>query len=60
MSIKKPLDNLGQILFVTQSGEDRVMTISVMNCEKHNDTTTITDYTGSDWCVQCLEEELNV
>ena len=28
---------------------------SSLNCETHGDTLHITDNTGSDWCVKCLE-----
>jgi len=60
MSKKNPINELGQIVFTNLHGGEKLLVVQIMNCEKHNDTTCVTDSSGSDWCIKCLEEELSV
>lgn len=36
----------------------RLFTASILDCDRHGGNLTITDPSGSDWCVACLEEML--
>ena len=35
---------------------DKLFTASILDCERHGGNLSITDPSGSDWCVLCLEE----
>lgn len=59
MSKKNPINELGQIRFTNPSDDSVVMTAQILNCEIHNDTLCITDSSGSDWCMKCMEKELD-
>lgn len=46
--------NNGQVV-VRNYFNELCFTVHSLNCDNHDDTTHITDSTGSDWCVKCLE-----
>jgi hypothetical protein len=60
MSKKNPLNDLGQVVFTNVSDDSLIMTIQILACDEHNDTIHVTDKTGSDWCIKCIDKELSV
>ena len=36
----------------------KLFTASILDCERHGSNLSITDPSGRDWCVLCLEEML--
>ena len=39
----------------SNDGKDCIGTFWELNCEKHGDTLCVTDSSGSDWCLKCVE-----